>query len=173
MLPGGELNLNMMANLVLSRPKDVITYALARKYCLFDLWADELPVHFEPAVRRLQEMGLTVILAHPERMGAVQLDPGLADYFSEIGLLLQGNLQCFSDPEDARTRRVAERYLAEGRYFMLGSDTHKPATLACRLDGLKRSIALAGDEAIDRLTIDNPRKLLPDALRPEVGQAAE
>ena len=161
-LPGGELNLR--PEIVCTRPQDVVTYALNRRYCLFDLWADELPGHFESSVRFLQSLGLTVILAHPERMAAVQLRPSLADYFASLGLLLQGNLQCFSDPEDAHTRRVAERYLAEGRYFMLGTDTHRPNTLACRLDGLKRAIALAGDREIDRLTIDNPRRLLPEAL---------
>ena len=31
-LPGGELNLNMMANLIVARSTGVVTYALARKY---------------------------------------------------------------------------------------------------------------------------------------------
>ena len=74
-----------------------------------------------------------VILAHPERMAAVQNDPKLVDYFSDLGMLLQGNLQCFADPIGAPTRRVAEKLLAEGRYFLLGSDLHNLASLRMRL----------------------------------------
>jgi hypothetical protein len=94
-------------------------------------------------------------------MRAVQDNPKLADYFADLGLLLQGNLQCFGDPRDAHTRRVAEQYLAEGRYFMLGSDTHNPQSMRIRMEGLRNAIALAGEDAINKLTMENPRKLLP------------
>jgi protein-tyrosine phosphatase len=138
----------------------VVTYGGNRRFAIFDLWADRLPPHFEPSVRWLQSLGLTVILAHPERMRAVQDDPGLADCFVELGLLLQGNLQCFADPPHADTRRTAERFLAEDRYFCLGSDTHGPASLDVRLHGLATVIERFGKDAADRLTIDNPRRLL-------------
>jgi protein-tyrosine phosphatase len=105
-------------------------------------------------------MGLTVILAHPERMRAVQDDPSLAEYFTSIGLLLQGNLQCLGDPPHTDTRRVAELFLRENRYFCLGSDCHNPNTLDIRMRGLANAIELAGDAVIDRLTKENPRKLL-------------
>ena len=35
------------------------------KYMLVDMWAEKIPDFFEPAIRWLQSMGLTVILAHP------------------------------------------------------------------------------------------------------------
>jgi hypothetical protein len=94
-------------------------------------------------------------------MRSVQADPGLIHYFQDLGLLLQGNLQCFEDPPDWLTRRIVEQNLVEGRYFMLGSDLHNLATLDCRLRGLKRAIELAGEEAVWRLTRDNPAQLLP------------
>jgi tyrosine-protein phosphatase YwqE len=101
-----------------------------------------------------------VILAHPERMAAVQNQPELADRFAEMGLLLQGNLQCFSDPPAAPTRRTVERFLLEGRYFLLGSDLHNLASLPMRIEGLKRATDLVGAETIDRLTVENPRLLM-------------
>ena len=129
-------------------------------FVLIDLWADVLPEHFEPQVRWLQSLGMTVILAHPERMRAVQVQPELADYFRELGVLLQGNLQCFSDGETEPTRITVERYLREDRYFLLGSDLHNLASIPIRLEGLARAIKLAGQEAVDKLTIENPRQLL-------------
>ena len=167
LIPGGEINLR--ADTPWTQLEALVSFGMARKFALIDLWCDKLPPFFEPGVKWFQAHGIKVILAHPERMEAVQRDPGLADYFEEIGLLLQGNLQCFSDPTGEPRRRVVERYLLEGRYFLLGSDLHNLATLPCRLDGLKRAIDLVGDEAINRLTVENPRQLLPSNFAESAG----
>ena len=159
LLPGGEINLR--EDTLLTAPDALVSYDMAGRFVLADLWADRIPPFFAPAVRWLQSRGATVVLAHPERMRAVQTDPALADYFAELGLLLQGNLQCFGDPPHADTRRVAERYLAEGRYFMLGTDLHNLKSLPVRMAGLKRATELAGEEAVWELTSTNPSRLLP------------
>jgi protein-tyrosine phosphatase len=158
LIPGGELNLS--PTLAQTPREELITYGMQRHYLLFDLWANRLPAYFEPTVRWLQSQGLQVILAHPERMQAVQDDPALADYFARLNILLQGNLQCFNDPRSSPTRRTADRFLREGRYFMLGSDLHREDSLQSRLDGLQRARELAGEQQIDELTIANPAKLL-------------
>jgi len=162
LVPGGEINLH--ANTPFAMMDALVSFGMLRKFVLIDLWAERLPPFFKPGVEWLQAQGVKVILAHPERMAAVQRDPELADYFQEIGLLLQGNLQCFSDPVGSPTRRTAERYLLEGRYFLLGSDLHNLPSLPMRLDGLKRAIDLAGEETVNRLTVHNPRELLPPSL---------
>jgi protein-tyrosine phosphatase len=159
LMPGGEINLfpGLIETL---GPERLATYSGLGKYCLVDMWADKLPDFFEPTIRFLQAKGLTVILAHPERMRAVQDDPSLADRFAEMGILLQGNLQCLDDKPHTHTRRLADQYLSEGRYFMLGSDLHKLNTLPTRLAGLRNAIKLIGEEEINRLTSDNPKLLI-------------
>lgn len=159
-LPGGELSLHQAV--LKTDDKQIVTYGLTDRYILTDMWADALPNWFEPAIRWLQEKGLTVILAHPERMRAVQDNPDLADRFDELGILLQGNLQCFADRPDAYTRITAEQYLRDGRYFMLGSDTHGVEGLKHRLIGLQNATALVGDEMIEKLMVQNPAKLLAE-----------
>ena len=156
--PGGEINLR--PGLSDTDPSQIVSFGMARKYALIDLWADLLPDFFEPQVRWLQSLGMIVILAHPERMRAVQLEPELADYFDDMGLLLQGNLQCLSDPPGSATRATAELYLEQNRYFMLGSDLHNLRTLDIRLNGLTRAIDLAGTSMIEQLTIHHPRKIM-------------
>jgi len=156
--PGGEMNLR--PDFMDCSIDELPTFNMAGKYAMFDLWADRIPSFFEPSVKWMQDAGLKVILAHPERMRAVQLDPDLADYFAELRLLLQGNLQCLGDPPRAATRQVAERYLKENRYFLLGMDLHNPQSLPVRFAGLKTAIELVGNEKVDELTIGNPRKLL-------------
>ena len=158
LLPGGELNLR--EDLALTPADALPTYAMAGRYCLFDLWAERLPEFFWPVVKGLQSRGLKVILAHPERMRAVQAAPQLADDFAAAGLLLQGNLQCLADPLSSETRKIGERFLKEGRYFMLGSDTHNTAGLPVRLKGLQHATDMVGEAEVWRLTRDNPKLLM-------------
>jgi protein-tyrosine phosphatase len=152
--------MNLREDFTQANPHDLPTFNMAGKYAMFDIWAEKLPPWFEPNVRWMQSHGLTVILAHPERMRAVQHEPDLADYFADLGLLLQGNLQCLGDPPRAATRQVGERFLAEDRYFLLGMDLHNHASMPIRLAGLSKAIELVGSEKVDELTIHNPQLLL-------------
>jgi len=159
LFPGGELNLR--PEMPASAADDIVSYGMRRKHVLFDIWADKLPEFFRPCVEWLQSQGVMVMMAHPERMKAVQDDPGLIRFFKdELGLRLQGNLQCFSDPLGTPTRTVVEKFLVKGEYFVLGSDLHNPQSLDIRLNGLKRAISLVGDDEVNRLTKINPRELL-------------
>jgi protein-tyrosine phosphatase len=159
LIPGGEHNLSPTFTQL--DPQALVTYGMQRRFLLIDFWNDRLPAYFPDAMRWIQSQGLTVILAHPERMRAIQDQPALADQLAEMGVLLQGNLQCLGDPPQSDTYRVAEQYLREGRYFMLGSDLHNLASLPVRLAGLRRAVELVGDETVWKLTRDNPRTLVP------------
>jgi protein-tyrosine phosphatase len=159
LIPAGEMSLR--PETVLTPPEQIPTYGMASRYCLFDIWVDRIPSFFWEAVEWLQSLKLTAIIAHPERMRAVQDDPELADEFADRGLLMQGNLQCLGDPPHTSTRQLAELFLRQGRYFMLGSDLHNLAGLPIRMNGLATAIQLVGEAEVWRLTRDNPRKLIP------------
>ena len=161
LLPGGELNLFLGVD---KTPADEIVPLGLGKYMLVDIWAATLPPFFEDSIHWLQAMGLEVMLAHPERMRAVQDEPELVDYFQSLGIHLQGNLQCFADEPDAHTRKCAEQFLLDGKYFMLGSDTHSPESIGGRMKGLERVNELIGFAETFILTRDNPQKLLPEAF---------
>ena len=159
LMPGGEMNFR--ADLLDTTPPDrIVTYSLGGKFALIDIWVDVLPKWFESQVRWLQENGLTLILAHPERIRAVQDDPKLVTYFQSLGMLLQGNLQCLSDPQTSATRRTIDNLMRQGVYTFLGSDTHHLESLPARMKGLRHAIDLVGSEQVDALTIANPRMLL-------------
>ncbi|MFI5380035.1 MAG: tyrosine-protein phosphatase [Tepidisphaerales bacterium] len=155
--PGGELS--MRPDWLDMTREQIVTYNLAGRFCLFDVWLDDIPPHFEPCVRFLQGHGLKVILAHPERMKVTHTHPEVMDWFAGIGLLFQGNLQCFGDDDSAMTRQLAERFLREGRYFMLGSDTHNLRSFDIRLRGLARVRQIADEATIRRLMVENPALL--------------
>ncbi len=156
-MSGGEHNFQHISATI--SEDELVTYGMRRRYLLADFWAESRPAYLEPAIRRIQSFNIEVIVAHPERIACVQRDPGLLNLFADLGCRLQGNLQCFSDAAGSPTRTTVERFLAEGRYWLLGSDTHGLNTLPKRLDGLLRAIELAGQATVDQLTIENPREL--------------
>lgn len=162
LVPGAEHNFTELQRL--KSTDDIITFGHTTNYVLADVWVDEFPRYFWERVQWMQAAGLTVVLAHPERMRAVQDDPMSIDVLAKAGVLLQGNLQCFGDPPNSATRRLAELLLREDRYFMLGSDTHNPQTLPVRLKGLENARALASKETIQELMVIHPRKLLPKGM---------
>jgi protein-tyrosine phosphatase len=161
LLPGAELNLFL--GVERTPAEDIVPLGIG-EYMLVDLWCAELPPFFESAIQWLQGMGLKVILAHPERMRAVQDEPELVDYFQSLDIFLQGNLQCFGDRPEARTRQCAEEFLKEGKYFLLGSDTHGLDSIDNRMRGITRVLEIVGESGMKELTVDNPKKLLPDVF---------
>ena len=156
--PGGELRLSPR---ILSLPDTsrIPTFGLNTPYVLVDLWEPDWPWWADECVDWLQAHGLTVILAHPERMDCLRLNPDFIDALADRDLLFQGNLGPLGGSEGEDGRGLAERYLLEHRYFMLGSDCHRPDHLPSRLGGLRRAVDLVGQEKVDELTITNPGKL--------------
>ena len=164
LIPGGEINILWGWPALGEAPGGrIISYGMAGRYVLFDFWAEKLSdcvTCMEPAVRHLQSQGLKMVLAHPERIAALR-DPVAVDWFSERGVLLQMNTWCLTDQPGTPTYDIAARLLAEGRYFLLGTDLHNAASMANRIRGLEIAQRLVGREAIDRLTIQNPWDLMP------------
>ncbi|MBV8782361.1 MAG: hypothetical protein JO353_13270 [Phycisphaerae bacterium] len=158
LIPGGEMNLR--PDTIRLKRDDLITYGLAGRSLLIDLWADRLPSYFDSAIEHLQSFDVRIILAHPARMKAVQSNPSLIDRFIEKGLLLQGNLQCFADPPGSPTREISEQTLRRNRYHVLGSDCHGIDTLPIRLEGLENARRIIGDEALNELTVTRPAQIV-------------
>ncbi len=156
--PGGELRLseNMIADL---SPENVPTFGNARKYVLADLWEDDWPDWATRGVEWLQRLGLTVILAHPERMTVLRLKPEFITELAKLGLLFQGNLGPIGGGEHPDINALSHRYLRDGRYFMVGTDGHRPSHMTPRNRGLAVIEQLVGKEKLDLLTVKNPGRL--------------
>jgi protein-tyrosine phosphatase len=164
LLSGGENNLlSAWPGLQGLRREDVVTYGLLGRWVLFDFWTDTAAMvreRIEPAVHHLREQGFELILAHPERIAALQGDVRALDRLTELGVRLQLNSWCLTEPRGDRRRDVAEQLLKEGRYFLIGTDLHRPSGMAARIEGLAVAERLIGRGDLDRLTIENPGLLL-------------
>jgi protein-tyrosine phosphatase len=156
--PGGELRLTPhLAELFADR--SIPTFAHAGKYVLTDLWEYDWPAWATRAVEWLQKRGLTVILAHPERMPVLRKSPAYIDELAKLGLLFQGNLGPIGGGDSADIVALSRRYLQENRYFLVGTDGHRPSHMAVRMNGLRVIEELVGAEKLQELTVTNPGRL--------------
>jgi protein-tyrosine phosphatase len=161
LIPGGEINLGWVWPQVREKDiKDIVTYGLAGSYVLFDFWADAVPDFLGEATEHLKGLGFRLVMAHPERVKAIQDDLTCIDGFLERGILLQCNTWCLRDPVGTPTRDVSEQLLRAGKYHLLGTDLHHFESMPPRMEGVQRAIEMMGEEAVRVLTEENPRKML-------------
>jgi protein-tyrosine phosphatase len=156
--PGGELRLSERMTTALP-PEFIPTFGNNRKYVLADLWEPDWPAWATRGIEWLQKLGYTVILAHPERMNVLRQKPDFIDELARLGLLFQGNLSPIGGGESQDINLLSHRYLMEGRYFMVGTDGHRPSHMPPRTTGLSVIEKLVGAEKLDLLTVKNPSHL--------------
>ncbi len=154
--PGGELKLYKG---VIDWMKQHGPPTLADSRCvLVDFWVDKWPKWAVPAFDWLLQQRYQPILAHPERLGCVRgLEKHLAE-LKQMGVWLQGNLRCMTGEEGFEPNRLIRQLLREGQYDFLATDLHRADSLNARLDGLSLAEAEFGQDAIDRLIVDAPRR---------------
>ena len=94
----------------------------------------ELPLR-EPVVgvtrlaERLLPLGIRPVMAHPERVAAVQQQPSRLDAWVEAGWEFQLDLLSLVTSYGRSAKRLARALLAEDRYRFTGSDLHRPVQL--------------------------------------------
>lgn len=153
--PGAELRLTQNTRTL----EEIPTFGHAGKYVLADIWEPDWPKWAYEAVEFLQSKKVTVILAHPERMPVLRKSPEKIQTLANLGILFQGNLGPIAGADSKDIVALAQRFLQDGRYFMVGTDGHHISHLATRLAGLKMVEKLVGAEALEELTVRHPGRL--------------
>jgi protein-tyrosine phosphatase len=105
-------------------------------------------------------MGFMPILAHPERVEALQREPAEIDRLIEMGVKLQLNSWCLAEPMDSPLFQTATRLMREQKYFLMGTDCHNSHTLRPRLRGVEIAVELFGESVVEKLTVTNPGLLM-------------
>jgi protein-tyrosine phosphatase len=156
--PGGEVRLS--PNLERDLPEGLVpTFGNSGKYVLADTWEPDWPAWAARAVEWLQGRGHMVILAHPERMKYLREKPERIEELAGLGVLFQGNLGPLGGGDAEDIVALGRRYLMEGRYFMVGTDGHRPSHMGARMAGLRVIEELAGKEKLEELTVTHPERL--------------
>lgn len=156
--PGGELRISPNAIGWMER-HGVPTLAGSR-YVLCDFWTPKWPKFVDQTFDWLLDRGYTPILAHPERSATKDKYEKHLDRCQERGVLLQGNLHCFTGEAGYKADTLVRQYMEEGRYDLLALDMHRPDSLAGRLDGITQAGAEYGHDRVESLIDTRVREVI-------------
>lgn len=129
---------------------------LANRYLLLELpMSGWMPETFS-LIADLHELGLKVIIAHPERCSAITEKPELAVELIDNGAYLQLNLSSLKHPKSS-TGKTARKLLKYKMYHFIGSDAHNDTTRSPQLgEALEILKSLTSQEYFECLCKRNP-----------------
>lgn len=164
-LPGAEneLSPDLVAHIEAGR---VMTVADRGKHILIELPFGGYPTFVADLFFDVQLLGITPILAHPERAAIGQADPGMIHGLAERGTMVQVNVDSLLGREGRQVRAMAQNLIRKGIADLLATDAHDPRLRPPRLSpGRKALRRLGGAEAFAKLTERRPASLIGDAVQ--------
>lgn len=166
LLPGAEVHL--AADLTERCGNgELVTYGDAGKYLLLELPYQQFPARVEDVVFQLRLLGVTPVLAHPERIAYFFDDPARLGRLIELGALTQFTASSLSGKFGARIQEFCWDMLHRGWVDAIGSDAHDLEYRPPRLsEAVARLEEWIGEEAARRMVVDVPAGIL-DGKNPE------
>jgi protein-tyrosine phosphatase len=130
---------------------------------------DQLPPGWEQVIFSILAKGYSVMLAHPERCVQLSAKPDLIERLIGSGVYLQVNWGSFLGQYGRTVARKARLMAGNGQIHCLATDSHHPgwhypAGMQAAMTKLR---ALIGQENLQRITTDNPLRVLSgEVLQP-------
>ena len=134
------------------------------RYMLVEMPFFGRPNYVEQVLFQLQVMGVTPVLAHPERIEAFQRDVGLLEAFVERGMVSQVTSGSVVGHFGKRVRRFTHSLLRKGLVHVLASDTHFAAgpRSPTLLPGIEEATAILDSSSVQAMVVDTPKAILED-----------
>lgn len=164
LLPGGEISLEQLDRL---SQDELRRFGLAgnSRYLLVETPYLDWPPALDEIVARLVPLGMTPVVAHPERNGAVQGGEANVEDLVRSGALVQVTAASLDGRLGARTRACARKLVDAGLVHLIGSDAH---TAGVREAGLSAACDSVRDPRLARwLTDDVPGAIVRGEELPE------
>jgi protein-tyrosine phosphatase len=121
-VPGAELLMD--TGILQMDAREIPTYGDQGKFCLIEFPMHQIPMYAEQVLFDLQSKGITPIIAHPERYGAVGNNPNVALEWLRQGCLIQMNSGSVLGRFGAKIKETAEIMLTANMVQMVASDGH-------------------------------------------------
>ena len=119
------------------------------------------------ALTHLTELGVRVVLAHPERYDLAHSHPEAIGELARRGVILQVTARAFLPGGRSRHARTARLLLERGLVHLVAGDVHSVSDVEGVRGGLAHLQSLIGDTALEILCERNPAALLAgDPLTP-------
>jgi protein-tyrosine phosphatase len=163
-LPGGEIDLGMLASLDDDGLRR-FTLAQSGRYLLLEFPYTGWPAGLEETVYGLGLRGLLPILAHPERNREVQSKPARLAEAVRMGALVQLTAASLDGRIGRSSQTAANKLLELGLAHVLASDAHTPDI---REAGLAAAAEALEDDGLARfLTVEAPSAIVAGEPVPE------
>ena len=134
------------------------------RYALVEMPFFGNPNYMEDVLFQVQLQGITPVLAHPERIEAIQKDTDLLAKFVERGMLTQITAGSIVGHFGRSVRRFTHGLLRRGLVHIVASDTHTPeGPRSPELgEGLVAAAKIVGEERARAMVVDTPKAVLDD-----------
>ncbi len=156
-VPGGELDLEFSATF---SDDELRRFSLGGggRYVLLEFPDAGWPLALDGRLAALRALGLTALLAHPERNAEVRARPGVLAAAVEHGALVQVTAGSLEGRMGRTAQAAARRLLELGLVHVLATDAHHPEL---REFGFAGAVAALRDPGLARhLTEDAPAAIL-------------
>jgi len=134
---------------------ELLSVADRRRYLLVEM-PHRVFLDLRHVAEQLGQLGLRIILAHPERHAEFLHDPGRIEEMIEGGCLVQVSAASVTQPRSAEDERALKSWFKRGCVHLIGSDGHSPTNRPPRLADAYRQISRwTGTGMADRICSSN------------------
>jgi protein-tyrosine phosphatase len=159
LVPGAELLMDM--GIMDMEAQGIPTYGDGGKFCLIEFPLQQIPLYAEQVLFKLKAKGITPIIAHPERYGAVVEDPNLALGWLRTGCLIQMNSGSILGRFGSSIKETSKIMLTSNMVQMVASDGHGSERRRLNLpDAFEALVEVVGRAMARDLVEANPRSIL-------------
>jgi protein-tyrosine phosphatase len=146
LLRGGEVSIEQLERL---SPDELRRFGLGGgdKYLLVETPYSDWPLGFGEIVFRIATLGMTAVIAHPERNRDAQADIGKVEALVRAGALIQVTAASVDGRLGSRAKACARRLIDAELVHMMGSDAH---TSGVREVGLSAACKALDDPRLAR-----------------------
>ena len=160
---GAEIAITALGRLT---ENDLHRFALAGnpRYLLLEFPYFGWPLSLEVEIGRLDVLGITVVLAHPERNPEVQRDTARLAPAVSAGALVQLTAASVDGRLGSRARGTSFELIESGLAHLVASDAHSPDVRAI---GLSKAVEAIGDPSLANWLVEEvPRAIVDDGPIP-------
>lgn len=130
-------------------------------YVLTEFYFDESYAYMDEMLSQIAACGYKIVVAHPERYGAIQREPALLRRWARQGYVIQMNKGSVLGAFGSRPEQAANEILAMGLAHVFASDAHSSTSRTPHMGALQQWVEELCDEEYAAILLEeNPRRIL-------------